>query len=194
MSQVSDGVWSIIRSADGMKSEITETVQAVYDNLSNPQGKDNGESSCHKASRSVQNKLESNGDSAGGIETNGVLLDGGPNEPPGFGLTDADQRGKNNLMIQPNNIGMPTSHNGRSVDGNQGSTYNWRLCQSLTIWRMMLHLAFLLSSSMRIQEKLVLRILMCLLDLVNSTCSSEFESPENYQLQQNMARLNFVTR
>ncbi|XP_031251039.1 uncharacterized protein LOC116108946 [Pistacia vera] len=38
MSQISDGVWEIIRSKDGMKSEIEETVQSVYDKLVNPGG------------------------------------------------------------------------------------------------------------------------------------------------------------
>uniref|UniRef100_A0A1J3FB56 BOD1/SHG1 domain-containing protein n=1 Tax=Noccaea caerulescens TaxID=107243 RepID=A0A1J3FB56_NOCCA len=36
LSQLSDGLWGIIRSEDGMKNEIRETVQSVYDTLSNP--------------------------------------------------------------------------------------------------------------------------------------------------------------
>jgi hypothetical protein len=48
-SQISDGVWEVIRSADGMKNEITETVQSVYNKLVNPERKDDGESSTHGA-------------------------------------------------------------------------------------------------------------------------------------------------
>ncbi|KAJ4866224.1 Uncharacterized protein Rs2_52253 [Raphanus sativus] len=38
LSQLSDGLWGIIRSEDGMRSEIRETVQSVYATLSNPGG------------------------------------------------------------------------------------------------------------------------------------------------------------
>ncbi|CAH8382421.1 unnamed protein product [Eruca vesicaria subsp. sativa] len=38
LSQLSDGLWGIIRSEDGMKNEIRETVQSVYTTLSNPGG------------------------------------------------------------------------------------------------------------------------------------------------------------
>ncbi|KAJ0253320.1 hypothetical protein HA466_0110230 [Hirschfeldia incana] len=38
LSQLSDGLWGIIRSEDGMKNEIRETVQSVYSTLSNPGG------------------------------------------------------------------------------------------------------------------------------------------------------------
>ncbi|KAJ6415284.1 hypothetical protein OIU84_004137 [Salix udensis] len=48
-SQVSAGVWKVIRSADGMKNEITETVQSVYNKLVNPERKEDGESSTHGA-------------------------------------------------------------------------------------------------------------------------------------------------
>ncbi|XP_044476447.1 uncharacterized protein LOC123203997 isoform X2 [Mangifera indica] len=47
MSQISDGLWEIIRSKEGMKSEIEETVQSVYDKLVNPGGLRVGESSTH---------------------------------------------------------------------------------------------------------------------------------------------------
>lgn len=118
MSQISDGVWNIIRSADGMKSEIKETVQSVYDKLSNPQGKDNGESSSHKDSPSVRNKLES-GDATGAFETDGTLSDGEPNEPPGFGLPDVQRRNQNNQLNQPNNIGRPTLPKGKAIVENK---------------------------------------------------------------------------
>ncbi|KAL0816050.1 hypothetical protein Bca101_072494 [Brassica carinata] len=34
LSQLSDGLWGLIRSEDGMKGEIRETVQSVYATLS----------------------------------------------------------------------------------------------------------------------------------------------------------------
>ncbi|XP_077236982.1 uncharacterized protein LOC143878594 [Tasmannia lanceolata] len=40
MSQISDAVWDIIRSGDGMKNEITETVESVYNKFLNPKGKE----------------------------------------------------------------------------------------------------------------------------------------------------------
>ncbi|KAI4367928.1 hypothetical protein MLD38_016551 [Melastoma candidum] len=36
MALISDNLWEIIRSDDGMKIEIAETVQSVYDKLKNP--------------------------------------------------------------------------------------------------------------------------------------------------------------
>ncbi|KAL8138828.1 hypothetical protein V2J09_004829 [Rumex salicifolius] len=36
MSQISDGLWEIIKSTNGMKGEITEAVQSVYDKLNPP--------------------------------------------------------------------------------------------------------------------------------------------------------------
>ncbi|CAN6828646.1 uncharacterized protein BNAA09G47080D [Brassica napus] len=44
LSQLSDGLWGIIRSEDGMKKEIRETVQSVYTTLSNPGGVQEGPS------------------------------------------------------------------------------------------------------------------------------------------------------
>ncbi|AEE28894.1 hypothetical protein AtNW77_Chr1g0013661 [Arabidopsis thaliana] len=44
LSQLSDGLWGIIRSEDGMKNEIRETVQSVYATLSNPRGEKRGTS------------------------------------------------------------------------------------------------------------------------------------------------------
>ncbi|XP_051119427.1 uncharacterized protein LOC127243451 [Andrographis paniculata] len=119
MSQVSDGLWNIIRSPDGMKSEITETVEAVYDRLSNPRGKENGESSSHKDPCSVQNKHGNNGNATGVNETDSTLSDGDQSEPPGFGLTDARRRSKRAKTVQSNNIRMPKP-NIEQREGNQG--------------------------------------------------------------------------
>ncbi|KAI3430078.1 uncharacterized protein J3R85_008370 [Psidium guajava] len=40
MGQISESLWEIIRSADGMKSEIEDTVQYMCSKLLNPSGKD----------------------------------------------------------------------------------------------------------------------------------------------------------
>ncbi|KAL8053730.1 hypothetical protein ABFX02_05G092600 [Erythranthe guttata] len=112
MSQISDGVWDIIRCADGMKAEITETVQSVYDKLANPHGKENGESSSHKGSLSAPNELDNNGDATGAIETDATPLDGEPNVPPGFGSTGVHRRNKNHQTNQPNNNGQAIDNSG----------------------------------------------------------------------------------
>ncbi|KAL3818140.1 hypothetical protein ACJIZ3_004045 [Penstemon smallii] len=101
MSQVSDGVWNIIRSPDGMKPEITETVQSVYDKLANPRGKNN----CQSSSRM---KPENNISADGACENKDRMSDGEPNEPPGFGLTN-----------RPYNIDMPP-HKGQMMKENKG--------------------------------------------------------------------------
>ncbi|KAG8382323.1 hypothetical protein BUALT_Bualt05G0065500 [Buddleja alternifolia] len=113
MSQVSVGLWNVIRSADGMKTEITETVQSVYDKLANPRGKDNGESSSHMDSPSIRNGFQNNKNAT---EIDGTQSDKDPNEPPGFGSTDLHQRNKN----QPKNTRMPTHHNGQVIGKNKG--------------------------------------------------------------------------
>lgn len=119
MSKISDSLWSIIRSADGMKTEITETVQVVYDKLSNPRGKDNGESSSRRHSQSVQSKHE-NGDVIGVNETDGPLSDGSQNQPPGSGLIDARRRSKKKKTVHPNTIRTPPRNIVQSVGGNEG--------------------------------------------------------------------------
>lgn len=78
MGQISDGLWEIIRSGDGMKTEITETVQSVYNQMVNPQGEAKGESPTKGA--------EFNGSAMVAEETNGSLPDGEVNEPPGSSL------------------------------------------------------------------------------------------------------------
>lgn len=86
MSQMSDGVWKIIRSEDCMKSEIAETVQSVYNKLVNPGGIRVGESSVHDE-MAVKNRADSPCPikvSAG--EVNDILSDYEPKEPPGFAL------------------------------------------------------------------------------------------------------------
>ncbi|OMO89692.1 hypothetical protein CCACVL1_07696 [Corchorus capsularis] len=88
MSQISDSLWEIIRSEDGMKNEITETVQSVYNTLVNLQGKEKGESSIHDT-MSIEKEAENNGSvkaSAGRLDD--TLSDGEPKEPPGFSVSN----------------------------------------------------------------------------------------------------------
>lgn len=84
MGQISDGLWGIIRSSDGMKGEITETVQSVYNRLLNPKGKAKGESSTLHMME-IENGAGKNGSNlASASEVDDELSDG---EPPGFSLS-----------------------------------------------------------------------------------------------------------
>lgn len=86
MSQMSDGVWKIIRSEDGMKSEIMETVQTVYDKLVNPGGTRVGDSST---SGMMAVTKEAGGHSPITFSSGKVddtVSDYEPKEPPGFSL------------------------------------------------------------------------------------------------------------
>lgn len=109
MSQISDGLWGIIRSSDdGMKSEITETVHSVYNKLANPEENAEGESST----RVVQVQIESN--------SNGLVVgaaNGAPDnelkEPPGFSLSHNHQENNNDelqLPPAPHEKGAMTEH------------------------------------------------------------------------------------
>lgn len=75
LSQLSDGLWGIIRSEDGMKNEIRETVQSVYATLSNP----GGVQSTREAERNIPTPVPK------GETSSCPRLDKEPEEPPGFG-------------------------------------------------------------------------------------------------------------
>ncbi|CAK7335406.1 unnamed protein product [Dovyalis caffra] len=90
-SQISDGVWEVIRSVDGMKNEITETVQSVYNKLVEPERKEEGESSSHDAM-----VVKKGTDKKGVVKTSAVAMDDNlsnsePKEPPGFSLSNNHQ-------------------------------------------------------------------------------------------------------
>lgn len=92
MSQISDGVWEVIRSGDGMKSEIDETVQSVYSRLLNPQGSQGGEPSSNAHAMAVEVRPDNNGSIVAlPDESNGTFSDSEPNEPPGFALHNLHQ-------------------------------------------------------------------------------------------------------
>ncbi|KAK7389246.1 hypothetical protein VNO78_24084 [Psophocarpus tetragonolobus] len=81
MSLISDSLWQIIRSGDGMKSEIMETVQFVYNKLANPKGKDEV-----LLSTSDMMPTQRQGKKASVAEFDDTLHDNEPDEPPGFTL------------------------------------------------------------------------------------------------------------
>lgn len=89
MNRISDGVWEIIRSDNGMKGEITETIQSVYNKVLNPKRKEEGEPSSPRNARPVLMEVENNGSLAISVsETDETLYDNEPKMPPGFFLCD----------------------------------------------------------------------------------------------------------
>ena len=100
MSQVSDGLWGIIRSSDGMKGEITETVQSVYNRLLNPKGKAKGESSTPHM-MDFENGAGNSGSNLGSAtEVDDELSDSEPKEPPGFSFSHNHLKKKNSEGLQ----------------------------------------------------------------------------------------------
>lgn len=92
MNRISDGVWEIIRSDNGMKGEITETIQSVYNKVLNPKRKEEGETSFPCNARPVLTEVENNGSLAISVsETDETLYDNEPKMPPGFFLCDNNQ-------------------------------------------------------------------------------------------------------
>ncbi|KAL6979660.1 hypothetical protein U1Q18_021316 [Sarracenia purpurea var. burkii] len=91
MNQISDSLWEIIRSPDGMKSEITETVQSVYNKLLHPGGNEEGGSSLPNSLVPVQMPAENM--VAQTAPPSGMdMSDYDPKEPPGFSLSNHHQK------------------------------------------------------------------------------------------------------
>ncbi|KAF5729925.1 hypothetical protein HS088_TW20G00292 [Tripterygium wilfordii] len=91
MTQISDNVWEIIRSDHGMKNEIKETVQSVYDKLTNPETKEMGELPTHDVVK-VDKGVENNGSIvASAADFHGTLDESELQEPPGFSLANNHQ-------------------------------------------------------------------------------------------------------
>ncbi|XP_023005529.1 uncharacterized protein LOC111498492 [Cucurbita maxima] len=82
MSKVSDNLWEIIRSDDGMKNEITETVQSIYNNLANPKAKEDAEAATHHAIP-VWKEADNNG-SMKASTSQSEHTETNPIEPSGF--------------------------------------------------------------------------------------------------------------
>ncbi|BFG31581.1 uncharacterized protein Pyn_09438 [Prunus yedoensis var. nudiflora] len=103
MSHISDGLWGIIRSSDGMKSEITETVQSVYNKLTNPKGKAEGEASTRDVP--VRKEADNNGlVVAAAKEIDDTLSGNEPKAPPGFSLSH------NHLINNNDELQLPLRH------------------------------------------------------------------------------------
>ncbi|KZV54313.1 hypothetical protein F511_34687 [Dorcoceras hygrometricum] len=109
MSQVSDGLWTIIKSADGMRTEITETVQSVYEKMLKPLRDDNCEPSSSMSSLPIQCGSKHNLATSSAGEIGGSLSDREPNEPLGFSLNDRHQNNEMNQMEQQHRIGLHPS-------------------------------------------------------------------------------------
>lgn len=108
MGQISDSLWQIIRSGDdGMKSEIMETVQSVYDKLANPKGKDEV-----MLSTSDVMPIQRQGETASATEMDDKLHENEPDEPPGFTL----------LHNHPNNNNHEDQDKGKVQVQTQGLT------------------------------------------------------------------------
>ncbi|KAJ8561444.1 hypothetical protein K7X08_027634 [Anisodus acutangulus] len=78
MGKISEELWNTIRTGDGIQTEITQTVQSVYNKLLNPQLNEAGESSSHSDLQPTENGVEINGHIAASS------VDAEPSEPPGF--------------------------------------------------------------------------------------------------------------
>lgn len=111
MSQVSDSLWEIIRSSDGMKSEITETVRSVYNKLLNPRGNEERGSSSLNSLVPVQKQADNITSQTASPDEVVGMSDNEPEEPPGFSLLN-----KNNHMEQPKEeLQLPMPHHRRPV-------------------------------------------------------------------------------
>eukprot|EP00262_Sarcandra_glabra_P006887 TRINITY_DN19451_c0_g1_i1.p1 TRINITY_DN19451_c0_g1~~TRINITY_DN19451_c0_g1_i1.p1 ORF type:complete len:241 (+),score=44.37 TRINITY_DN19451_c0_g1_i1:49-771(+) len=95
MGQISDGLWKIIRSPDGMKNEITATVESVYNKLMNPKGKEvadlptPNQGSCDKEASVSLTISTSDRDTLSCAELK---------EPPGLSLSDSPQANRNDIQ------------------------------------------------------------------------------------------------
>ncbi|KAL9249886.1 hypothetical protein AKJ16_DCAP03016 [Drosera capensis] len=85
MKQISDGLWEIIRSQDGLKTEITDTVHTVYDKLINPQARKEAESAMLSGQVPNHRGPALNGSMEVSPETGGSLPGVNPNGPTPYG-------------------------------------------------------------------------------------------------------------
>ncbi|OWM71947.1 uncharacterized protein LOC116189386 [Punica granatum] len=84
MGHISEGLWGIIKSPDGMKTEITDTVESVYRKLVDPNGTEIGHSSMLKTTSNWQ-AVNGGSFAVSSGEKDGVS-DSEPIEPRGFSL------------------------------------------------------------------------------------------------------------
>lgn len=113
MRQISDSLWEIIRSHDGMKSEIAETVQSVYNRILNPGGNDEGGSSLNSLVP-VQKQVYNTISQTASFRETEDMSDCEPNEPPGFSLSNHH---RNNHVEQPKEEPqLPIPHDDRTIE------------------------------------------------------------------------------
>ncbi|KAK4349658.1 hypothetical protein RND71_032413 [Anisodus tanguticus] len=95
MGKIAEDLWNTIRTGDGIQTEITQTVQSVYNKLLNPQLNEAGESSSHSDLQPTQNGVEINGHIAASS------VDAEPSEPPGFARLGSNQNSKSDHKETP---------------------------------------------------------------------------------------------
>ncbi|CAK9321678.1 unnamed protein product [Citrullus colocynthis] len=108
MNKVSDNLWEIIRSADGMKNEITETVQSVYNKLANPKAEENAKASTQQAIP-FWKEADNNG-SMKASTSKFEHSETDPLEPPGFSFAGNHT---NNEKQHVEELEFPNRHEGR---------------------------------------------------------------------------------
>lgn len=130
MGKISDDFWNTIRTGDGIQTEITQTVQSVYNKLLNPQLIEAGESSSHSDLQPAQNVVESNGHIAvsdSGIDAT-LSIDAEPSEPPGFARLGSNQNSKSDHKESPKkDLGLPVPADGKKRETYTKSDTNFSL-------------------------------------------------------------------
>lgn len=121
MNQMSDGVWKIIRSEGGMKSEIIDTVQTVYDKLVNPGGKRVGDSSTHDI-MAVRKEAGSHSPIMfSSAKVGHTVSDYEPKEPPGFSIPHNHDDNNHEKQAQ-NRLQLPGTYNKEAVEESKEET------------------------------------------------------------------------
>ncbi|XP_021735959.1 uncharacterized protein LOC110702544 [Chenopodium quinoa] len=120
MSQISDGLWEIIRSGDDMKTEIKETVHSVYDKLLNPERKAI-DSTSSSGQVPISRGTEFNGHVIVSGESNGIMSNGEHKEVSGFSLHNSTAT--NNHDLKPE---TQQPHPGNNSFTEEGIEPHWR--------------------------------------------------------------------
>ncbi|XP_068669003.1 uncharacterized protein [Aristolochia californica] len=119
MAQISDGLWAVIRSSDGMKNEIAEAVESVYNKLSNPKGKEPDEDLLLPKNQQSDEK-DCNGSLTVSPHKKNQCSDGEPSEPPGFSLSNHHE--EHSSWGQHKESAQVTKHSEEYKDDHQVST------------------------------------------------------------------------
>lgn len=169
MNHIPDRLWEIIRSDDG-KSEITKTVQSVYNKLVNPKGNEEGNSSSPNILAQFQNGTGNNSfQKAPASEINDPMSDNELNEPPGFSMSNihqsnshGEQKGSSSSLCLLKGDPLKNTRN--------GPTTHWKFWSHMMLI-MVCHLDFLQPWRTVSHVMVAMRTLMCLQDLVELSCS-----------------------